>query len=51
MLEPSRTLFVDDLEPNVDAAAALGLPAVRFEGGAALRAELKARGLLNGRVA
>jgi 2-haloacid dehalogenase len=50
-LEPSRTLFVDDLVPNVDAATALGLPAVRFEGGEVLRAELRARGLLNGRVA
>jgi 2-haloacid dehalogenase len=50
-LDPSRTLFVDDLAPNIDAARALGLPAVRFEGGDKLRVELKARGLLNGRVA
>jgi 2-haloacid dehalogenase len=50
-LDPSRTLFVDDLALNIDAAQALGLPAVRFEGGDKLRVELKARGLLNGRVA
>jgi 2-haloacid dehalogenase len=50
-LEPSSTLFVDDLEANIDAATALGLRSVRFEGGDALRAELRARGLLNGRVA
>ena len=50
-LEPSRTLFIDDVAANIDTAKALGLRTVRFESGAALRAELRARGLLNGRFA
>jgi 2-haloacid dehalogenase len=50
-LEPSKTLFIDDIQANIDAATALGLLAVRFESGESLRAELKARGLLNGRFA
>jgi 2-haloacid dehalogenase len=50
-LEPSRTLFIDDTQANIDTAEALGFRSVRFEGGESLRAELKARGLLNGRVA
>jgi 2-haloacid dehalogenase len=50
-LDPKRTLFVDDTPANIEAATALGLPSIRFEGGESLRAELRARGLLNGRVA
>ncbi len=41
-----RCLLVDDREPNVAAARALGMPAHRFEGAAALRLELRALGLL-----
>jgi HAD superfamily hydrolase (TIGR01509 family) len=40
-LEPAELLFVDDARSNVDAAAALGIRAVRFEGAAALRDALK----------
>jgi HAD superfamily hydrolase (TIGR01509 family) len=40
-------LFVDDREPNCEAARGVGMAAVRFEGNAAaMRAELEARGLL-----
>ena len=50
-LDPARTLFIDDMAANIETAQALGLPAVKFDGGTALRDELWARGLLNGRVA
>ena len=39
-LEPNRTLFVDDSEINVAAAAALGIRALQFETPAQLRAVL-----------
>lgn len=39
-------LFVDDRESNCQAARDAGLPALRFEGAAQLRAELAARGIL-----
>ena len=42
---PSSLIFVDDRAPNVDAAAALGWGALRFEGAGALEAQLRARGL------
>jgi putative hydrolase of the HAD superfamily len=42
-LEPREVLFVDDLPQNVEAAAALGLDAIRYEGIEPLRAELTAR--------
>jgi 2-haloacid dehalogenase len=38
-------LFVDDRQDNVDAAAALGMEGVVFTDAAALRADLRARGL------
>lgn len=41
-----RTLLVDDREPNVAAARALGMAAHRFEGAPALRRALLAEGLL-----
>lgn len=44
---PADCLFVDDREPNVTAARALGLDALRFDGDVtALRAALQQRGLL-----
>ncbi len=46
-LEPDRTVFVDDLEANVVAAAALGFVAVRFSNAAALRRDLVGLGLLD----
>jgi 2-haloacid dehalogenase len=45
-LDPGSTLYVDDSEANVAAAAALGLDAVRFTGPGQLRRELAARRLL-----
>lgn len=44
-LDPAATVFIDDSSANVQAAAALGLVALRFEGAAALRRELAALGL------
>ena len=45
-LDPAATVFIDDAQRNVDAAAALGIQAVRFEGPVALREWLVARGAL-----
>jgi 2-haloacid dehalogenase len=45
-LDPARTLFVDDVPANVDAAAAAGLQAVQFTSPAALRDDLTACGVL-----
>jgi 2-haloacid dehalogenase len=45
-LAPEATFYVDDSEPNVAAARALGLDAVRFTGPDRLRRELAARRLL-----
>jgi 2-haloacid dehalogenase len=42
-LAPEATFYVDDSEPNVVAARALGLDAVRFTGPEQLRRELAAR--------
>ena len=42
-LAPEATFYVDDSEPNVAAARALGLDAVRFTGPEQLRRELAAR--------
>lgn len=44
-LDPRRTVFVDDSETNVRAAAALGLDAIRFSDAGALRQDLMALGL------
>jgi putative hydrolase of the HAD superfamily len=41
-LAPARTAFVDDLEPNVEAASRHGFRAIRFESAAQCRAELDA---------
>jgi 2-haloacid dehalogenase len=45
-LSPHEVLFVDDREPNVEAAEALGIPTELFRGPQVLRDELVARGLL-----
>lgn len=50
-LDPAATVFVDDVQRNVDAAAAVGLRAVRFESAAQLRADLVEVGLLEPAVA
>ncbi len=44
-LDPERTLFVDDSDPNVAAAAHLGFRATLFTGAGALRAELRRLGV------
>jgi 2-haloacid dehalogenase len=49
-LEPATTVFIDDSEANVDAARALGMIAIRFEGAAALRRALGRLGLLDGSI-
>jgi FMN phosphatase YigB (HAD superfamily) len=44
---PDECLFIDDREPNCEAARAIGMPAWRFEGQAEpLRRQLEAAGLL-----
>jgi len=48
-LKPAETVFVDDAPANVEAAAALGMHAIRFTDAAELRRELAALGLLNHR--
>jgi putative hydrolase of the HAD superfamily len=45
-LEPARTLFIDDIAHNVEAARAAGWQALQFVGSDACAAELQARGLL-----
>jgi 2-haloacid dehalogenase len=49
-LEAGRCLYVDDHQPNVDAAIAVGLDAMRFTDARVLRAELEDRGLLQPRT-
>jgi HAD superfamily hydrolase (TIGR01509 family) len=44
-VKPAEALFVDDRRENVEAAKALGIDAVVFEGEDALAAELERRGL------
>ncbi len=46
-LDPVATVFIDDSEANVRAAAAQGLVALRFEGAATLRSDLVRLGLLD----
>lgn len=45
-LTPGRTVFVDDVEENVEAARSLGIHALRFSDAGVLRAELGALGVL-----
>ena len=47
-LVPERTLFIDDSRRNVEAAASLGFRTHHFTGADALRADLVARGLVDG---
>ena len=46
-LEADRTLFIDDLRANVEAARALGMSAIQFESAEQIRAELTNRGVLS----
>jgi len=43
---PEATVFVDDYEPNVEAAAALGIQAIHFVGYEALILELQGQGVI-----
>jgi HAD superfamily hydrolase (TIGR01509 family) len=45
-LEPARSVLIDDMPANVEAARACGFHAVRFTTPEALRADLAAYGLL-----
>jgi 2-haloacid dehalogenase len=47
-VDPAHALFVDDSAKNVEAAAAIGFDAIRFQSPDQLRADLTARGLLAG---
>lgn len=47
-LEPGDIFFVDDHEPNVISARSLGIHAHHFRNAEALRADLRAKGLLQG---
>lgn len=44
-LDPSRTVFIDDWDVNVDGARAAGLQAVQFTTAEALRADLRSLGV------
>ena len=46
-LDPAATVFIDDSEANVRAAAAQGMIALRFEDAASLRRDLVGLGLLD----
>ncbi len=48
-LLPSRTVYIDDAEANVEVARGLGMHAIRFTSGPRLREQLRAVGLLVGR--
>jgi FMN phosphatase YigB (HAD superfamily) len=48
-LPPGACLFIDDHPANVEAARAVGMQALRFEGAASLRAELERERLLGSR--
>lgn len=45
---PDEVFFTDDLQPNIDAARALGMDAEQFVGTTELEAHLRQRGILNG---
>ena len=45
-LEPRQTLFIDDVDKNLHAAAALGIRTLRFENAAQCERELRALGLI-----
>ena len=45
-LKPAETLFMDDVQKNLDAAAKLGIRTLKFENAAQCERELRARGLV-----
>ena len=44
-LDPAKTLFIDDVQKNLEAAAKLGIRTLRFENAAQCERELRALGL------
>ena len=46
-IDPALTLYIDDHEPNVEAAMAFGMHGILFRDAAALRAELTGLGLFH----
>jgi len=46
-IDPALTLYIDDREPNVEAAMAFGMHGILFTDAAALRTELIALGLFH----
>jgi putative hydrolase of the HAD superfamily len=44
--EPEEVIFIDDRPPNAEAAASLGIHAIRYEGPAQLERELAALGIM-----
>jgi 2-haloacid dehalogenase len=49
-LDPARILYIDDHAPNVEAAAASGMDAIRFTDARRLESDLEERGLLTART-
>jgi 2-haloacid dehalogenase len=47
-VDPAQAVYIDDLRPNVEAAAALGMHGIHFSEPAALRRELTRIGLIPG---
>jgi HAD superfamily hydrolase (TIGR01509 family) len=45
-LDPAETLFIDDVQKNLDAAAKLGIGTLKFENAAQCERELRALGLI-----
>ena len=45
-LKPAETIFVDDVQKNLDAAAKVGIRTIKFENAAQCERELRALGLL-----
>jgi putative hydrolase of the HAD superfamily len=45
-LKPGETLFMDDVQKNLDGAAQLGIQTLRFENAAQCERELRGRGLI-----
>lgn len=47
-LRAEQCLFIDDSQPNIDAASALGFQTIHFQSPQQLEQELRARGLIDG---
>src|SRR5579863_2867920 len=47
-VDPAQAVYIDDLQPNVEAASALGMHGIHFTDPSALRSELASVGLIPG---